>query len=146
MPSDVTANAAASASAIASTPSMTDAADPTAGGALRSRAGDRLFGIAGARRNPGENGIDCHHRLDAIVLVHDGDRVATRWSASTAPASRMLVCALHALERLSADHVVQKHLLRIARVRRPLIVCGHRVVRLHELARVRILQHQILEV
>ena len=41
------------------------------------QAGDRLFGTAGARGHPGEHGIDRHHRLDAIVPVHDGDRVGS---------------------------------------------------------------------
>ena len=110
------------------------------------QTGDRLVGIAGARGNPGENGIDaspppgrdCPSSTTAIA----SDPVVSIDCADIANA-RVRAAAL---ERLSADHVVQEHLLRIARVLRPLIVCGHRVVRLHELARVRILQHQILEV
>ena len=111
--------AAAPASAIASAPSVTDAADPTAGGAPRSRPAIGCSASA-ARRQPRR----ARSRRSATPW--------TRWSPSTtAIASEPVVsidCATSrnariraaGLERLPADDVVQEHLLRIARVLRPL--------------------------
>ena len=126
------------ASAIASTPSMTDAAEPdrrwSAGRSRPAIGWSALPAPAATQARTARRG---HDRLDAMVPVHDGDSRRNRWPASSGATSPNAGLRAAALERLAADHVVQEHRLGIARVVRPLVVRGHRVVRLDELARVR---------
>ena len=124
---------------------MTDAADPTAGGVLRSRPAigwSALPAPSATQASTASTVTTAWRRSSSSTTAIASDPVASIDCATIANA-RLRAAAL---ERLPADDVVQEHLLGIARVLRPLIVRGHRVVRLHELARVRILQHQLLEV
>ena len=117
-------------------PSMTDAEDPIAGGAPGSRP-EIGWSAVPSPRPPRRARIGASRAQDSLVPVDDRNRLGTggQHRAGRRPNADIRAAAF---ERLSADHVVQKHLLGIASVVHPLIVSGHRLVRVHELAGVRI--------
>ena len=124
---------------------MTDAEDPIAGGAPGNRPEIGWSAVPSPEATQAEHGLARHGAQDSLVPVDDRNRLGTggQHRAGRRPNADVRAAAF---ERLSADHVVQKHPLGIASVVHPLIVSGHRLVRVHELAGVRILHDERLEV